>query len=248
MNSETITAHGVAPGRRQGRSRACSSYHSQDRGVQVAHRGSGMPIAARANRTVAPALHPGSARRALTTVARMGSVRHPRGRLPRRVYWVRRSVVLGVALASSSGSAGSSAAPARTTADSDDRGQHRARPSSRTPARVGRRSGRWRPSKKTRGKTNAPSRCCRPSGECRDDDVSVLPIGAAGLGRRADRDPAAAAPGLQPACTFEVSPESLVGEDHLAATTGSGPARTARTRSRSRDVVRPQRAADRGRR
>ena len=28
----------------------------------------------------------------------MGSVRHPRGRLPQRVYWVRRGVVLGVAL------------------------------------------------------------------------------------------------------------------------------------------------------
>ncbi len=28
----------------------------------------------------------------------MGSVRHPRGRLPQRVYWVRRGVVLAMAL------------------------------------------------------------------------------------------------------------------------------------------------------
>ena len=112
MNSETITAHGVAPGRaRAARGRArrtsrrigsCRSFISAAIEVHP-----GTVSAAQCQRAGHPghvrtasapsALHH-DRRRALTTVARMGSVRHPRGRLPRRVYWVRRSVVLGVAL------------------------------------------------------------------------------------------------------------------------------------------------------
>ncbi len=73
------------------------------------------------------------------------------------------------------------------------------------------------PSKKIRLKSKAP--LAPPSGECRDDDVSVLPT----VPRAWAGGPIVIRlqlTGTQPACTFEVSPESLVvkiasGEDRI---------------------------------
>ena len=145
----------------------------------------------------------------------MGSVRHPRGRLPRRVYWVRRSIVLGVALllvfgisrligSTGEDDPGSSIKASTTSAEQ------------RTPAASG-TLGPVAPPKKIRLKSKAP--LAPPSGECRDDDVSVLPT----VPRAWAGGPIVIRlqlTGTQPACTFDVSPESLVvkiasGEDRI---------------------------------
>ncbi len=145
----------------------------------------------------------------------MGSVRHPRGRLPRRVYWVRRSIVLGVALllvfgisrligSTGEDDPGSSIKASTTSAKQ------------RTPAASG-TLGPVAPPKKIRLKSKAP--LAPPSGECRDDDVSVLPT----VPRAWAGGPIVIRlqlTGTQPACTFDVSPESLVvkiasGEDRI---------------------------------
>jgi hypothetical protein len=134
----------------------------------------------------------------------MGSVRHPRGRLPQRVYWVRRSVVLGVALLLVFGigkllggngqDPASSGVEASTTSSSQQ------------------------PSESTAIAPVAPSASAQPkgkaallppSGDCKDDEVSVLPSVARAWGAQ----PIAIRLGLQgiaPACTFHVSPQSVV--------------------------------------
>jgi hypothetical protein len=146
----------------------------------------------------------------------MGSARRPRGRLPQRVYWIRRSVVLGVALllvfgiahllggngkdpASSNIQASTSSAQEQETTPSVSQGPVAA---SATPPR---------------SKGKAP--LLPPSGECRDDEVSVLPSvkRAWGAEQTVIR---LGLQGLQPACTFRVSPETLVvkitsGEDRI---------------------------------
>ncbi len=134
----------------------------------------------------------------------MGSVKHPRGRLPRRVYWVRRSIVLVVALllvfgvGKFLGGTGEddpgSAIKANTSSAKQD---------SDSSATIGPVA----PSRKIRTKASVP--LLPPNGECRDDEVSVLPsvprawAGAPIVIRLQLR-------GTQPACTFEVSPESMV--------------------------------------
>ena len=118
----------------------------------------------------------------------MGSVRHQGGRLPQRVYWVRRSVVLGVALLLVFGIT----RLIGTTGEDDPDSSIKANTSSaeqQAPA-ASASLGPVAPSKKIRIKSNAP--LAPPSGECRDDDVSVRADSAARLGRRPDRDPAAA--------------------------------------------------------
>ena len=145
----------------------------------------------------------------------MGSVRHPRGRLPRRVYWVRRCIVLGVALllvfgvnkligATGADDPGSSIKASNTAATQQS-------PSASATL------GPVPPSKKLRLKSNSP--LAPPSGECRDDEVSVLPT----VPRAWAGGPIVIQlqlTGTQPACTFDVAPESLVvkiasGEDRI---------------------------------
>jgi hypothetical protein len=136
----------------------------------------------------------------------MGSVRHPRGRLPQHVYWVRRSVVLGAALLlvfgigkllGGNGQDPSSADVAASNSSAQES------PSS-TPTTYGPVAPTTTPGAKAKG---AP--LAAPSGECKDDEVSVLPSvprawGAQAIGIRL------ALTGIQPACTFKVSPESVV--------------------------------------
>ena len=136
----------------------------------------------------------------------MGSVRHPRGRLPRRVYWVRRSVVLLIALGLVFGIGkllgGNGEDPADSGLEaSTSSAQQQQQPSS------GVSLGPVAPSQSTRTKGKAP--LLPPSGDCHDDEVSVLPSVEHAWGLQ----PIVihlALQGLQPACTFKVSPETLV--------------------------------------
>jgi len=136
----------------------------------------------------------------------MGSVRHPRGRLPRRVYWIRRIVVLGIALllvfgiAKLLGGTGTDD-PSTSIQASNSSAEQQQDP---TPSVT---MGPVAPSKRLRFKAQIP--LAPPSGECRDDEVSVRPsVPRAWAGGsiviRLEIQ------GTQPACTFDVSPESIV--------------------------------------
>jgi hypothetical protein len=137
----------------------------------------------------------------------MGSVRHPRGRLPRRVYWVRRGIVLGVALLLVFGIAhllgGNGEDPAGSDVAASNAAAQEQSPSS-TPTVYGPVA----PATTTRAKaTTAP--LATPSGECKDDEISVLPSVPRAWGAQAIAIRLALT-GIQPACTFKVSPESVV--------------------------------------
>jgi hypothetical protein len=140
-------------------------------------------------------------------VTRMGSVTKPRGRLPRRVYWVRRGVVLGAALLLVFGIGkflGGNGADAPGTAVQAGSGTAT---QATTSARSSVTLGPVAPSTKLRAQTKVP--LLPPSGDCTADEVSVLPqVPKAWAGT-----PVAILlqlQGTQPACTFKVSPESLV--------------------------------------
>jgi hypothetical protein len=137
----------------------------------------------------------------------MGSVRHPRGRLPQRVYWVRRSIVLAVALLLVFGIGkllgGNGQDPAGSGVEASNTAAQQQQSSS-SPAVVGPMA----PSTTTRTKASKGP-LLPPSGTCQDDEVSVLPSvprawGAGDIVIRLGLQ------GIQPACTFKVSPESVV--------------------------------------
>ena len=136
----------------------------------------------------------------------MGSVRHPRGRLPRRVYWVRRSVVLLVALGLVFG-IGKLLGGTGQDSDSPDVEASTSSAQQQEPSAsvsLGPVAPSQAPGKKSSAKPLLP-----PNGECRDDEVSVVPTVPQAWGLQ----PIVihlALQGLQPACTFKVSPESLV--------------------------------------
>lgn len=135
----------------------------------------------------------------------MASVTHPRGRLPRRVYWVRRAVVLGVALLlvfsigkliGSTGSDPTAIKASTSSATGAVSGAQNLAIGPFAPARVGRQQ-----------KATVP--LVAPNGECADDEVSVVPTvprawAGGPISIRLDFQ------GTQPACTFKVSPQSLV--------------------------------------
>ncbi len=135
----------------------------------------------------------------------MGTVRHPRGRLPRRVYWIRRGVVLLVAFAlvfgigkllGGNGQDPQGGIEASTISAQEQKSSSGASMGPVAPSRI--------PRAKAKAVPLLP-----PSGECRDDDVSVIPSVPQAWGAR----PIVirlGLQGLQPACTFKVSPESLV--------------------------------------
>jgi hypothetical protein len=129
------------------------------------------------------------------------------GRLPQRVYWFRRSAVLLVAMllvfgigkmlgGSGSDPAADSASTTATT------------PSSSASAAAGRAIGPVAPQKvRASAATTAP--LLAPTGDCAADQVSVLPsVPQAEAGRPIVVH--LTLEGTQPACTFEVSPSSLV--------------------------------------
>lgn len=148
----------------------------------------------------------------------MGSVTHPRGRLPRRVYWVRRGIVLGVALLlvlgvgtllGGTGEDGPGSAIQATNGSTNG--------STGQSAGASVTIGPVPPTGKLRNRAQVP--LLPPNGDCQDEEVSVLPdvprawAGAPVVIRLQLQ-------GTQPACTFSVSPESMVvkivsGEDRI---------------------------------
>jgi hypothetical protein len=138
----------------------------------------------------------------------MGSVRQPRGRLPRRVYWIRRSVVLGVALllvfgiGKLLGGTGEDPAASDLEASTTSGQQQEAPEPSVTVAPVA-------PSTTPQGKGQNKAPLLPPNGVCADDEVSVLPSVPRAWGAQPILIRLGLT-GLQPACTFKVSPESLV--------------------------------------
>lgn len=140
----------------------------------------------------------------------MGSVRQSRGRLPRRVYWFRRLLVLGLAallvlgIGKLVGGLGSDepqpAADRARTASAEARDT----PSTQVPI------GPVAPDKRLlRQAKRAETVLVPPSGECRENEVSVVPE----VGRAAGGGPIVLhleLSGTQPACTFKVSPHTLV--------------------------------------
>ena len=137
----------------------------------------------------------------------MGSVTHPRGRLPQRVYWIRRGIVVAVALllvfgigkllgGNENDPGGSDVAASNTSAQEQS-------PSS-SPSVVAPVAPATTHGPRTKAVPLLP-----PSGACQDDEVSVLPSvprpwGAQPIVIRLGLQ------GIQPACTFKVSPESVV--------------------------------------
>lgn len=136
-------------------------------------------------------------------MAPMGSVRQTRGRLPRRVYWVRRAVVLGVALllvfgiGKLLGGTGSDD-PGATQANVTSGGQAPAASVTLGPAA---------PSRKLGARAKPP--LLPASGDCRDDEIRVRPSVTAAYASKPITI-MLSLEGSQPACNFEVSAQSLV--------------------------------------
>jgi hypothetical protein len=137
----------------------------------------------------------------------MGSVRHPRGRLPQRVYWVRRGAVLAMALLLVFGIGkllgGNGQDPAASGVEASNSSAQQEQSSSLAPT-VGPVAPSISP-----GAQASKGPLLPPSGACKDDEVSVLPsvprAWAAG-----DITIRLGLQGIQPACTFKVSPDSVV--------------------------------------
>jgi hypothetical protein len=134
----------------------------------------------------------------------MGSVRQPRGRLPQRVYWIRRGLVLGVALllvfgiGKLLGGNGQDPASAGVEASNTAAQQQSSAPSSVAPVAPA-----------TSPSSGVKQPLAAPTGECQDDEVSVLPSVPRAWGAQPITIRLALT-GIAPACTFKVSPESVV--------------------------------------
>jgi hypothetical protein len=134
----------------------------------------------------------------------MGSVRQPRGRLPQRVYWIRRSVVLAVALllvfgiGKLLGGNGQDPASAGVEASNTAAQQQSSAPSSVAPVAPA-----------TSPSAGVKQPLADPTGECQDDEVSVLPSVPRAWGAQPITIRLALT-GIAPACTFKVSPQSVV--------------------------------------
>ena len=135
----------------------------------------------------------------------MAAARRPRRRLPARIYWVRRLLVVGVALAVVLGlvqlvrSVGGDGVPPEQAATSSA--------GTRTPPRAEPTYGPVAVQDLPRKRKAAV--LAAPTGECRPDEISVLPVveSAEAGGRIAIR---LDLQGTQPACTFEVSSDTVV--------------------------------------
>lgn len=154
----------------------------------------------------------------------MRTVVHPRGRLPARVYWFRRSLVLLTALAlvfaigrllngSGPGPAADRAtvtASSPTPTPTPTRGV--AGPVPLRPAATGR----------TVGPSSAPAVLAAPSGPCALDEITVTPtVPTAAAGKPVDL--VLELTGIKPACTFSVSSRTVVakvtsGKDRIWST------------------------------
>ena len=148
----------------------------------------------------------------------MGAPTTPRGRLPQRVYWVRRGLVVLVALLLVLGIGkllGGGGSDGAGTA-SDAAAKSAAKPSASSAAPMG-PTAVATPGTPTETSTGAPTATATgsavplvaPSGPCTDDEVTVTPsIPQAWAGVRSTID--LQLQGTQPACTFDVSSSTVV--------------------------------------
>lgn len=155
----------------------------------------------------------------------MSSVTRPRGPLPRRVYWTRRAVVLGVALllvfgvaqVLGGGSDGKDTPKAQTVAGSPTITPSPTPTAEKTRKKTNRKGKKRRQKAATPAVTPTPPPLAEPSGPCTDSDVVVT---ASVEGARAGGDVTITlnvTTKVSEACTFDVSPESVV----LRLTSGS---------------------------
>ncbi len=134
----------------------------------------------------------------------MAATTHPRGRLPARVYWFRRTLVLGTGLGLVFGVAqvlgGSDPGAEQTATNAAATSSIAPTPGPMGPAPA--KTAAAAPSR-------APASLPQPDGPCAVDQVTVVPV----AGRVTAGRPIALTfqlTGIRPACTFEVSARSLV--------------------------------------
>jgi len=143
----------------------------------------------------------------------MRTVARPRGRLPARVYWFRRSLVLLTALAlvfaigrllsGGGGSAGDAATVTASTPSKTPTQQAVAGPVPIQPAGTGQAT------QPAPSSTGAPVTLAVPDGPCAADEVTVTPsVPVAVAGQRVNL--VLDLTGTKPACTFTVSSDTLV--------------------------------------
>ncbi|MET3961428.1 hypothetical protein ABIE44_001362 [Marmoricola sp. OAE513] len=132
------------------------------------------------------------------------------GRLPARVYWFRRALVLGTALAlvfafaRLLGAGGGSEDPAAKARTSSARSTPTA--AAPQPAFIGPLPGKALPTSAGGG---APVAEVQPDGPCDANDVTVTPVaGTAPAGRAVPLT--LQLTGIRPACTFKVTPKTVV--------------------------------------
>ncbi|MCW2754554.1 MAG: hypothetical protein JWQ32_1965 [Marmoricola sp.] len=139
----------------------------------------------------------------------MTNVTRPRGRLPARVYWFRRGLViltlvgLVVAIAHLLGGSGSTPPQARARVTAA-----RTTPTATSTAPVGPISGAG-PGTPSATRTPPAAGLAQPTGACSASDITVTPVVGTQLAGR----PVPLSlhlSGIQPACTFAVTPYSLV--------------------------------------
>ncbi len=150
----------------------------------------------------------------LATVAAMGTDRTPRRRLPARVYWVRRGLVAASAVLLVVGISQLIGIGSDSTNPVDQAAPAAAGPTRTTAAAP---AGPVAPAKKLlRQQAKQTQNLPAPDGPCLDDEITVLPSvpKAAAGGEITIRLQLF---GTRPACTFAVSPETLV----VAVTSGS---------------------------
>lgn len=146
----------------------------------------------------------------------MRTVVHPRGRLPARVYWFRRSLVLLTALALVfaigrllTGSGGSPASDRATVTASTPTTTPSRGVAGPVPLQPAATTGSNGPRAAQAQPTGTPAVLAVPSGPCALDEITVTPTvpTAAALGRV---DLVLQLTGIKPACTFSVSSRTVV--------------------------------------
>lgn len=160
----------------------------------------------------------------LVSVWSMSAVTRPRGPLPARVYWTRRAVLLGVALAlvftlahllggSSDGKSDDRGAASQVAAERRSTGTHAAAPSGRATGSAG----GDHPKGDAKGHRKAP--LAQPDGPCDPEDLVVRGDVGQVASNTEIRIPLKLTTRV-PACTFAASNKSIVvkivsGDDHV---------------------------------
>ncbi len=146
----------------------------------------------------------------------MSSVTRPRGPLPRRVYWTRRLLVLGVALLLVAG-VGKVLGNGADGTDKEAKATTVAGASTPTAKPVTKTTPARKKAKKPKKPRKTVAPLAQPSGPCLDSDVVVTPQTSAPRAGGAVRIRLLFTTKVSPACTFDVSAKSVV----LKLTSGS---------------------------